>query len=101
VQIARGRSGGRGFRALAELKNMLAPAPLALHHNGIEGVFCLQHAHPGCPIPSLDIYGQLRPAVATLALSFAEGTRQAVAAVDVRRSLGLRRKLFVLASSKP
>jgi hypothetical protein len=132
VQIARGRNGVRAFRALAELKNMLAPAPnrpegrsnflclllkvspsdviggsgassscapLALHHHGIEGVFSLQHAHPDCPIPSLYMYGQVRPAAATLALSFADGTRQAVAAVDVRRSLGLRRKLFVLASS--
>jgi hypothetical protein len=132
VQIARGRNGVRAFRAIAELKNMLAPAPsrperrrnflclllkvspsdviggsggssscapLALHHHGIEGLFLLQHAHRDCPIPSLYMYGQVRPAAATLALSFADGTRRDVAAVDVRRSLGLRRKLFVLASS--
>jgi hypothetical protein len=131
VQIARGRNGSRAFRALAELKNMLAPAParperrrnflclllkpspstviggsaesscapLALHQHAIEGVFSVQHSHPGCPIPSLHLYGQVRSSAATLSLSFTDGTRLAVAAVDVRRSLGLRRKLFVLASS--
>jgi hypothetical protein len=132
VQIAGGRADDRPWRALAELKNMLAPAPhrperrlnylclvlkrsppkatggsrgsstcspLALHHGGIGGGFDVRHRHRGCPVPSLYLYGQVRSSAATLALSFADGTRNAVPAVDVRSSLGLRRKLFVLESS--